>query len=173
MIVVLRLGHRLKRDERLSTHVGLASRALGADKIIYTGEKDEKLLGSINDVSERFGGSFKATYESNWKKVMKEYKKRKYCIVHLTMYGMPLKTRISKIRKSKKVLVVVGSEKVPGEVYHISDYNISITNQPHSEVAALSIFLNEISGKKEKKFSKTKLRIIPQERGKKVIEKRD
>jgi len=171
MIVILRLGHRLKRDERLSTHVGLASRALGADKIIYTGDKDDKLLESINDVSQRFGGSFKATYESGWKKIMNDYKKKKYCIVHLTMYGMPLKNKISKIKKSKKVLVIVGSEKVPGEVYHLSDYNISVTNQPHSEVAALSIFLKELSGKKEKKFPKARLRIIPQEKGKKVVEK--
>ena len=172
MIIVLRLGHRLKRDGRLSTHVGLVARAMGADKIIYAGDKDDKLLGSINDVSERFGGSFKAIYESRWKKIMNDYKKKKYCIVHLTMYGMPLKNKISKIKKSKKVLVIVGSEKVPSEVYHLADYNISVTNQPHSEVAALAIFLKEISGKKEKKFSKAKLRIIPQERGKKVISKR-
>ena len=171
MIVILRLGHRLKRDERLSTHVGLASRAFVADKIIYTRDKDDKLLESINDVSQRFGGSFKATYESGWKKIMNDYKKKKYCIVHLTMYGMPLKNKISKIKKSKKVLVIVGSEKVPGEVYHLSDYNISVTNQPHSEVAALSIFLKELSGKKEKKFPKARLRIIPQEKGKKVVEK--
>ena len=171
MIVVLRLGHRLKRDERLSTHVGLASRALGADKVVYTGDKDEKLLASINDVSERFGGSFKAIYENSWKKIITNYKKKKYCIVHLTMYGIPLKNKISRIKKSKKVLVVIGSEKVPGEVYHLSDYNISITNQPHSEVAALSIFLKEISGKTEKKFSKAKIKIIPQEKGKKVVEK--
>ena len=45
MIVVLRLGHRLKRDERLSTHVGLASRALGADKIIYSGVRTLKIEG--------------------------------------------------------------------------------------------------------------------------------
>jgi len=169
MIVVLRLGHRLKRDERLSTHVGLASRALGADKIIYSGDKDEKLLGSVNDVSQRFGGSFKAVYESSWKKIMNVYKKKKYCIVHLTMYGMPLKTRLSRIKKSKNILVIVGSEKVPGEVYHLSDFNISITNQPHSEVAALSILLNSLS--REKKFSKAKIKIVPQEGGKKVVEK--
>ena len=170
MIIVLRLGHRLKRDERLSTHVGLASRALGADKIIYTGDKDDKLLGSINDVSERFGGSFKAIYESSWKKIMSGYKKKKYCIVHLTMYGMPLKTKLSKIKKSKNILVIVGSEKVPSKVYHLSDFNISVTNQPHSEVAALSILLSSLS--REKKFSKSKIVIIPQEKGKKVVEKK-
>ena len=169
MIIVLRLGHRLKRDERLSTHVGLASRALGADKIVYSGEKDEKLLSNINDVSERFGGSFKTIYESNWKKVINQYKKKKYCIVHLTMYGMPLKTKTSKIKKSRNILVIVGSEKVPSEVYHLADYNISVTNQPHSEVAALSILLNSLA--KEKKFGKATIKIIPQEKGKKVVDR--
>ena len=51
MIIVLRMGHRQKRDERLSTHCGLVARALGADRIIYSGERDGKLLYSVNDVS--------------------------------------------------------------------------------------------------------------------------
>ena len=51
MIVVLRIGHRLKRDERVSTHCGLVSRALGANKIIYSGEKDDKMLETIINVS--------------------------------------------------------------------------------------------------------------------------
>lgn len=42
MIAVLRLGHRKKRDARVTTHVCLAARAFGASKIILSGEKDEK-----------------------------------------------------------------------------------------------------------------------------------
>ena len=38
MIVVLRLGHRIGRDARISTHCGLVARALGANKIIYSGD---------------------------------------------------------------------------------------------------------------------------------------
>ena len=49
MIVVLRLGHRRARDKRISTHVGLVARAFGAQKIIYSGEKDQKLLDSIKE----------------------------------------------------------------------------------------------------------------------------
>jgi len=116
-ILVLRIGHRLKRDERLSTHCGLIARALGAKKIIYSGEKDEKLLKSISDLTRKWGGTFQAGYQENWKSVINYYKRKKFLIVHLTMYGEPVKQRITKIRKSKKILVIIGSGKVPPEVY--------------------------------------------------------
>ena len=89
------------------------------------------------------------------------------------MYGLPVQTVIKKVRKRRNVLVVIGAEKVPGEVYRLADYNIAVTNQPHSEVAALAVVLHEYFKGKElgKKFAKAKLKIIPQERGKKVISK--
>ncbi len=173
MIVILRLGHRVGRDDRISTHCGLVARALGADYIIYSGDHDHKMVEGIQKVSERFGGNFKVAYNSSWRHVIMDYKKKKFLIVHLTTYGMPIQKKINKIRKSKKILIIVGSEKVPGEVYDLTDYNVAVTNQPHSEVAALSIFVNQYLGKKslEKKFPKAKITIIPQEKGKKVIEK--
>jgi len=36
--------------------------------------------------------------------------------VHLTMYGMPVQDKIGEIRNEKDLLVIVGSEKVPGEI---------------------------------------------------------
>ncbi|MEM5871528.1 MAG: tRNA (cytidine(56)-2'-O)-methyltransferase, partial [Candidatus Aenigmatarchaeota archaeon] len=54
-IYVLRLGHRIHRDERISTHCGLVARAFGADGIIYSGEHDEKLIESVKRVSEEWG----------------------------------------------------------------------------------------------------------------------
>lgn len=173
MICVLRLGHRKMRDARLSTHCGLISRALGAKEIIYSGEHDEQLLKSINDVSARWGGSFGVSYEKNWKSAIGKFKKGKYKIAHLTMFGIPLQKKIKEIRKSKKLLVIVGSEKVPGEVYGMADYNIAIGNQPHSEAAALAIFIHEYFMGKEldSKFQKAKISIIPQERGKKAVKK--
>lgn len=169
MIIVLHLGHRLKRDERVSTHCGLVARAFGADKIIYSGEKDEKMLATLRSVAERWGGKFAAEYEKNWKKIINEYRKKKYTVTHLTMYGLPIEKVIGKIRKQKNILVIIGSEKVPSEVYHLSDFNVAVTNQPHSEVAALAVFLN-LSNRRAK-FSGAKLRIVPQERGKKVVSK--
>ena len=165
MITVLRLGHRVARDKRISTHLGLAARAFGADKIIYSGERDESLLESIQSVTERWGGSFKAEYKKNWKKVIDEFKGE---ICHLTMYGLPIDEQIPKIRK-KNLLVVVGGEKVPGEVYELATYNISISSQPHSEVSALAVFLDRFfKGKELSKKFHGKMKIIPSKRWKKV-----
>ena len=173
-VKVLRLGHRKKRDLRLTTHVCLTARALGANEVILSGEEDNHIIESVRDVAKRWGGSFKVSYEKNWKKVLINHKNQGYKIVHLTMYGMPVQKKIKDVRKNKKILVVVGSEKVPGEVYAVADYNIAVTNQPHSEVAALSIFLHELfKGKElEKRFPKAEVRIVPSERKKNVIRKK-
>ena len=104
----------------------------------------------------------------NWKTFIKEWKGKS---VHLTMYGMPVQKRIGAIRKSKDLLVIVGGEKVPWEAYQLVDWNVGVTNQPHSEVAALSIFLHEHFRGKElsRKFRDAKRTVVPQERGKKII----
>jgi len=62
-------------------------------------------------------------------------------------------------------------QKVPTEVYQLADYNIGVTSQPHSEVAALAIFLHEYAEGKEleKEFGDAKIRIIPQAKTKKVV----
>ena len=172
-IIVLRLGHRISRDHRISTHCGLVARALGADGIIYSGDQDQSLMDSVKRVSEEWGGKFEVAYEKSWKKVVSEHKRRGFAIVHLTMYGMPVQKTIGKIRKNKKILLVVGGEKVPWEMYDLADFNVSVTSQPHSEIAALALFLDHAFGGKEleKKFPGARKIVIPQERGKKVIGK--
>ncbi len=167
MIAVLRLGHRLARDPRISTHCGLVARAFGAGEIIYSGEHDEALLRNIEETVQRWGGPFSVRYEKDWRKCVAEYRKKGYSVVHLTMYGMPLKK--GGVRK-RKMLVVIGGEKVPPEVYKTADYNIAVTSQPHSEVAALAVFLNESCS--PGKFRNAKIRIVPQERGKRLIEEK-
>ena len=170
MIYVLRLGHRIERDKRLSTHCGLAARALGAEKLIYTGQRDLGLEESINSVTRQWGGPFQIEHAENPVRVIKEWKGKS---VHLTMYGLPLKKKIREIRKARNLLVIVGGEKVPPEVYQECDWNIQVGGQPHSEVAALAVFLHEcFRGKElEKKFRKAERVIVPQERGKKVLSK--
>ena len=112
---------------------------------------------------KNWGGPFSIKYEKNYRKIIKKYK----TVIHLTMYGMPLKKEIRKIKKKRNILEIIGGEKVPAEIYYLADYNIAVTNQPHSEVAALAMFLHKYSGK-EKKFRKAKLRIVPQKQGKLV-----
>lgn len=166
---VLRLGHRRGRDPRLTTHLALTARALGCDGIILSGERDESVIDSVKKIIEKWGGSFEVKYEKNWRKIIKNWNGK---IVHLTMYGLPIQEKIDEIRKLKEdLMVIVGSEKVPGEVYQLADWNISLTNQPHSEVASLALFLDKLFKSEEltKEFEKPKIKIIPQERGKKLI----
>jgi len=172
-IVVLRLGHRRARDKRATTHVGLTARALGADRIIITGDKDETLLKSIRRVAGRWGGEFEVAMQDSWKPVVKAFKEEGYEIIHLTMYGLPFQTKLEEIRKSpKNKLLIVGGEKVPGEVYQAADYNLAVTSQPHSEIAALAVFLDSFfEGKElEREFPRAKIKVVPQERRKQVLE---
>ncbi|MEM0258129.1 MAG: tRNA (cytidine(56)-2'-O)-methyltransferase, partial [Thermofilum sp.] len=79
---------------------------------------------------------------------------------------------LEEIRNSgRDVLVVVGGKKVPREVYELADFNVAIGNQPHSEVAALAIFLDRLFEGRElvREFKGAKLKIIPSARGKRVV----
>jgi len=176
-VVVLRLGHRRERDTRITTHCGLVARAFGASEIILSGEEDNAVMEKLKDVVERWGGPFEISYVKNWKDFIKEWKERRGIVVHLTMYGIPIQKAINEIKekfKDSDLLVIIGAEKVPKEAYFLADFNVSITNQPHSEVAALAIFLDRLfQGKElEREFENWKVKIIPQKRGK-VLVKRD
>ncbi len=165
MIVVLRIGHRPKRDKRVSTHVGLVARAFGADKFILS-TKDEVVEESIRKVLRKFGGSMEIVNGADWKKEIKNFKGVK---IHLTMYGVNVDDIIDEIRKHEDIMVIVGAEKVPKEVYELADYNVAIGNQPHSEVSALAIFLDRYyEGKELKRNFYGYWRIIPNPRGKTV-----
>lgn len=167
-ITVLRLGHRPARDKRISTHVGLVARAFGADNLFYSGLKDSSMERSLQAVAKQWGGSFGVAHVRDWKSLIREWSGKS---VHLTMYGMPIQKKISQIRNASDLLLIVGGEKVPPEVYQLADWNLGVTNQPHSEVAALSVFLHEYFQGRElsKKFSGARKTVIPQARGKKVV----
>lgn len=171
-IVVLRLGHRPSRDKRISTHVCLVARAFGANGIYIAGVSDPSLKASIEKVTDAWGGDFWVEFVSNPLKIVKEWKASGGCVVHLTMYGIPVSKIKDNVSAEKDLLVVVGGEKVPFEYYSHADFNIAVGNQPHSEVAALAIFLDRITcGSWETfEFKDAKLRIVPSEKGKNVIQ---
>ncbi len=165
MITVMRLGHRRGRDDRISSHVGLTARQFGADKIIYSGEKDTNMMESLDDVIDRWGGFFDVEYREDFRRVIKDFEGLK---IHLTMYGEPLDEKIDEVkRKEEDVLVIVGSQKVPREVYEMVDLNIGVGHQPHSEVAALGVFLYELEDREIKQgFEGADVRVVPSEKDK-------
>jgi tRNA (cytidine56-2'-O)-methyltransferase len=167
-VAVLRLGHRPSRDKRVSTHLLLAARVFGADKGYYTGTKDTSLEESVRKIAFDWGGNFTLDYAHSWKSVTKNWEGK---IVHLTMYGIPFQDIVGEIRSDdSRKLIIVGGAKVPGEMYNTAHWNVAVTNQPHSEVSALAIFLHELFQGKEVglEFPGARLRVLPQAKGKKL-----
>jgi tRNA (cytidine56-2'-O)-methyltransferase len=168
-VVVLRLGHRPERDKRITTHVGLVARAFGAEEMLLSG-RDAKLEESLADAAERWGGSFRLKTDVSWKRETVAWKESGGKVVHLTMYGSNLPDVIDEIRGCENILVVVGAEKVPAEMYNLADWNVAVGNQPHSEVAALAVFLDRLFLGQELSLDFCGgLKIVPSSRGKKVL----
>ena len=155
---VLIIGHRPERDKRITTHVALTARAFGASKV-YISNPDSRVIKSVDDVVAKFGGDFIISPTTNPKKVVKDSKS---LIVHLTMFGLPIDEKIEEINEGKKdILFIVGAEKVPPWVFELADYNISVGNQPHSEVAALAIAMNNFSSESYNAKFEGKLSVVP------------
>ena len=73
-ISVLRLGHRIVRDKRVSTHVALVALAFGADSVYYSGQKDSSFEQSIGKIVSDWGGPFSVDHVPNWRKFVKDFK---------------------------------------------------------------------------------------------------
>ena len=166
---VLRLGHRRERDKRITSHLGLTARAFGADEVILSGEEDPSALETWNSVTERFGGNFECRYEAKPMGWLRRFSKSG-TVIHLTMYGEPWREAVQNISRDAPIVVVVGGTKVPGELFKIADHNVSIGNQPHSEVAALAVFLESWVGTLDEptRFVGVEIEVIPSERAKRI-----
>jgi len=167
-IHVLRINHRPFRDKRITTHVALTARAFGASSILID-QKDEELEDTVKKVNKNFGGTFTIETGVEPKKYVSNYRGT---VVHLTMYGESLNKIIPELKMSfqeSDLLVVVGASKVPPAFFEKSHYNVSVTNQPISEVSALAMLLDRLfdGNELEESFS-GRLRIVPTTRGKKV-----
>jgi tRNA (cytidine56-2'-O)-methyltransferase len=163
-VIVLRMGHRVYRDSRVTTHVCLTARALGANGVIIADREDKTVEATIREVAARFGGDFSIESGKPWRSTIRDWKDEGGKILHLTAYGLRLPDVIQEINEANgDILVVVGSEKMPGEVFKLADWNVSVTSQPMSEVAALAVFLDWTMKHRafDKTFSGGEVRIIP------------
>ncbi|GCF12264.1 tRNA (cytidine(56)-2'-O)-methyltransferase [Haloarcula mannanilytica] len=170
-VTVLRLGHRPGRDERMTTHVGLTARALGADKVVLANAARNQ-ADTVIDITERFGGPFDVASTEEPKRLIRDFEGS---VVHLTMYGEPVQDVEADVRAAhaeEPLLVVVGAEKVPFEVYEHADWNVGVTNQPHSEVASLAVFLDRLFEGREldREWENPDRVVVPQETGKRVVD---
>ncbi len=178
-VVVLRWGHRPQRDVRLTAHVALTARALGASGIILSDIEDRRIQETIDKVTRSWGGKFFFEMGRPWKEAVMKWKKKGGIVVHLTAYGENIETSrvLEDIRSSAKdVMLIIGSQKVPKEFFSedVSDFNVAIGNQPHSECSSVAIFLDRLFKGKAlaKSFENAKVRIVPQKRGKRMVQNR-
>ena len=155
VIEVVRIGQRLVRDDRVTTHVALVSRAFGAEKIYMT-EVNPEIKDTLEKINKTWGGNFMVEFIDKWKTIVKKKKDDGFKIVHLSMYGESINRVQENLRKEKNLLIVVGAEKVPREIYELADYNIGVGSQPHSEISALSILLDRIQNGKNVQVKETR-----------------
>ena len=174
-VFVLRWGHR-PRDFRVTSHVALTARAFGASGLILSDSTDKTIERTVKRIVERWGGPFSISMGVQWRSFVKSWRDKGGITVHLTVYGENIESTdvIRRIReKNRDVLVLVGSQKVPSAFYseEISDFNVAAGNQPHSEIAALSVFLDRLLEGKElcREFKGAKVRVLPSKRGKNIV----
>jgi tRNA (cytidine56-2'-O)-methyltransferase len=168
-VTVVRLGHRPGRDERMTTHVGLTARALGADRVVLP-DNAAQSQETIRDITDRFGGPFEVELSGSQKALIRNWEGK---VVHLTMYGERVQDVEEDVRDAhadEPLLVVVGAEKVSFDVYEAADWNVGVTNQPHSEVAGLAVFLDRLFDGREldREWEDAQQHVIPKETGKQV-----
>jgi len=175
-VVVLRYGHRPGRDDRMTTHVGLTARALGADRVILPDNAGQS-AETVRDITDRFGGPFAVELRDDQRAFTRNWTGT---VVHLTMYGERVQDvegdiRADSVDEGTPLLVVVGGEKVPFDFYEEADYNVGVTNQPHSEVAGLAVFLDRLFGGEEleREWEDADRVVIPQGTGKRVVDPED
>ena len=165
-VSVLRVGHRPGRDPRLTTHVALAARAFGAQRM-YLHPRDDALAERIAAVTHRWGGDFAVVPVDDWKSLVRSFSGT---VVHLTMYGLPLEKTLPRLARSRRILLVVGGAKVPPELYRRAKYNVAVGHQPHSEVAAVAVTLERLLGlPRPARAGEAPQRIVPSARGKRVV----
>ena len=175
-VAVLRWGHRQERDKRLTTHLVLTARALGASNFILADVEDERIKATVARLVKNWGGSFNFEMGKPWSQVVRNWKAKGGIVVHLTAYGENIESTdvLERIWATQKdVLVIAGSQKVPSDFFSkiVSDFNVAIGNQPHSECSSLAIFLDRFFRGEElsSEFKGAKMRIIPQDHGKKIV----
>jgi tRNA (cytidine56-2'-O)-methyltransferase len=130
-------------------------------------EPPDPALGlRIAALGRAWGGSFEIEGVSDWRGVVRDFPGR---VVHLTMYGTPLEKAIGRLRGPGELLLVVGGAKVPPDLYRLSDVNVAVGHQPHSEVAAVAVVLDRLLGiPTAGRFPRARRRIVPRARGKKL-----
>ncbi len=165
-VALLRIGHRAGRDPRLTTHLALTARAFGAERM-YLHPPDPELAERLRSVTERWGGRFEIVPAPEWKPVVRSFDGT---VVHLTMYGLPYPRVLPRLARARRILLVVGGAKVPGDLYRMARWNVAVGHQPHSEVAATAVVLAGLRGVPGPEgWAGARQKVVPRARGKRLV----
>ena len=119
----------------------LSARALGASSITFAAQLDNKRIVSFNKkVIKRWGGEFKVEFSRTIADAFKD--RRNYKVVYLTQFGEPLGKIAHTLKAYRNLLIVVSSKESIKSIMDRSDFMVSVSRQPNSATAALSVFLH-------------------------------
>jgi tRNA (cytidine56-2'-O)-methyltransferase len=110
---------------------------------MYLHPPDAELGSRLEAINRRWGGRFEVVGVSDWQRTIQGFPGT---VVHLTMYGEPMRRVLPKLKRRARILLVVGGAKVPAELYRLAEVNVAVGHQPHSEVAALAILMDRLKG---------------------------
>ena len=146
----------------------MVARAFGASNVTFypeDGKSMKKLERRCRSLNRNWGGAFSAASTKDWKSFVKE--KKNYLKIYLTRYGIPINKIGYQIRTYKNVLVIVSEKEVIKPLYKTSDFNLSITTQPHSCTSSIAVFLHDFYQGRElaMHFENARYKVNPEERG--------
>ncbi|MGC8478429.1 MAG: hypothetical protein ACP5NE_00670 [Candidatus Micrarchaeia archaeon] len=137
MISVLVIG---KGSYENCKDLALTARAFGAQSVTFTMRANRKLANYIKRTNSRWGGKFDVYFEKNWNEVIERSKN--YEKVYLTLGGVPINKMIYRIRTYKNIMLIVTLQGRERDFGQFADFNVSITNQPHSTISSVAVFLH-------------------------------
>jgi tRNA (cytidine56-2'-O)-methyltransferase len=160
VLVIGKSSHETKLD------LCLVARAFGASNISFAESNksnDRKLSRYCDNINGKWGGKFSVSFFKDWKKFLDT--KKNYVKVYLTRYGLPVKKVEYALKTYKNILIMVSMSESVKSLYKTSDFNVSITTQPHSSASSIAIFLHNFYDGRElaMHFENAKYKIIPEE----------
>ncbi len=160
-ISVLVIG---KNGYESNVDISLAARAFGAQNITFVDRKNQKLVRQIQALNRKWGGNFAINFSDDWKREIEA--KKNYKVVYLTRYGVPMHKNQYAIKTYKNILLVVTLSENFKNLFGMSDFNVSITTQPHCSAAAIAVFLHNFFEGRElaMHFENAQFKVVPEER---------
>jgi tRNA (cytidine56-2'-O)-methyltransferase len=141
----------------------LAARAFGAHEVTFTTTKNSKLANQFKAVNRNWGGDFSVSFVKDWKAFLKS--KKNYKMIYLTRYGIPIDKVKYALKTYKNIMLLVTLTENVKNAYKMSDFNVSITTQPHCSTAAIAVFLHTFYEGRElaMHFENAKYKVVPEQ----------